>query len=156
LEVAAILHDVGRARAERGHHKVSCRLVRALDPLFGLNPAHLRLAALVARYHRGALPRPTHKCLAGLAGEQRRLVTFLAGILRLANAFDSAHDGHILGLEASQSPEVILIRAEGYSPDDQCSRRLAAARRLLEVACNMPVWVEPSEPAIDYQEHASE
>jgi CHAD domain-containing protein len=156
LEVAAILHDVGRARAERGHHKASYRLVRGLDPPFGLNPAHLRLAALVARYHCGTLPRPTHKCLSGLAGEQRRLVTFLAGILRLANAFDSAHDGHILGLEASQSPEVMIIRAEGYSQDDQCSRQLAGARRLLEIACNMPVWIEPSEPATDRQERVSE
>ena len=156
LEAAALLHDVGRARAERGHHKASYRLVRDLDPLIGLDPAHLRLAALVARYHRGALPRPTHKCLTGLPVEQRRLVTFLAGILRLANAFDSAHDGHILGLEARQSPEVILIRAEGYSQDDQCSRQLASARCLLEVACNMPVWVEKSEPAFDHPEQASE
>jgi CHAD domain-containing protein len=156
LVAAAILHDVGRARGERGHHKASYRLIRGLDPLFGLNPAHLRLSALVARYHRGALPMPAHKCLAGIAGEQRRLVTFLAGILRLANAFDSPHDGHILGLEASQSPEVILIRAEGYSQEDQCSRQLASARRLLEVACNMPVWVKQSEPAIDHQERASE
>ena len=138
LETAAILHDVGRARAERGYHKASYRLVRSLDPLFGLNPAHLRLAALVARYHRGALPRPTHKRLAGIAGEQRRLVTFLAGILRLADAFDSARDGHILGLEASQSPEVILIRAEGLlsgrSVQPPACRRPAAAGGRLQHA----------------------
>jgi CHAD domain-containing protein len=141
LEMAAILHDVGRARSQRGHHKTSYRMVREIDWLFGLDAELLRLAALVIRYHHGALPRPSHRLLDGLAADQRRLVTYLAGILRLANALDSPHDSHILRVEAIQSPEVILIRAEGYSPDDPCSRHVASARRLLEVVCSMPVWV---------------
>ena len=144
LEVAAILHDVGRARAERGHHKAIYRMIRELDWLYGLPAEYLRLAALVARYHHGVLPRPSHSCLAGLGADQRRLVTFLAGILRLANAQDATHDGHILRVEARQSPEVILIRAAGYSPDDECSRQIASARRLLEIVCDMPVWVAPA------------
>ena len=141
LEAAATLHDVGRAQAERRHHKTTYRMVREIDGLFGLAAEHLRMAALVARYHHGVLPRPSHRCLAGLAADQRRLVTFLAGILRLANALDSAHDGHIPRVEARQNPEMILIRAEGYSPEDQCSRQLASARRLLEIVCNLPVWI---------------
>jgi len=145
LEVAAVLHDVGRARGQRGHHKTTYRMVREIDWLFGLAAEHLQVAALVARYHHGVLPRPSHRCLAGLGADQRQRITFLAGILRLANAFDSAHDRHIRGVEARQTSEVIVIRAEGYSPDDRCSRHLASARRLLEIFCNMPVWVAGTE-----------
>jgi CHAD domain-containing protein len=141
LELAAILHDAGRARGERGHHKTTYRMVREIHAFFGLAAEDLRLAALVARYHHGVLPRPSHRCLAGLDPDQRRLVTFLAGILRLANALDSAHDRHVLSVEARPSPEVILVRAEGYSPDDPCGRRVANARRLLEAVFNRPVWV---------------
>lgn len=142
LQAAALMHDVGRAQATRKHHRISGRMIRKLDPPLGMDPKYFPLAALVARYHRGALPRLAHKRLAGLPDEQRRLVMFLAGILRLANAFDLAHDRRIRHLETQRSSEVLLIRAHGYSARDPLAPKLACARHLLEVVCGMPVWFD--------------
>jgi exopolyphosphatase/guanosine-5'-triphosphate,3'-diphosphate pyrophosphatase len=55
LEAAAILHDVGRARAKRGHHKDSYRLIRKIVPPLGWTVKGLRAVAAVARYHCGVL-----------------------------------------------------------------------------------------------------
>ncbi len=86
LQVAALLHDVGRARDEKGHHKTSYNLIRRLRPPLGWSERDLRLAGIVARYHRGALPRTGQKALRGLTASQRQNVLRLAGILRLANS----------------------------------------------------------------------
>ncbi len=35
LQVAALLHDVGRSKQEKGHHKTSYRMIRSLTPPLG-------------------------------------------------------------------------------------------------------------------------
>ena len=58
LRLAAMLYDVGRAKEGKGHHKASYRLIERLTPPLGIDPDALRMAGIVARYHRGALPKP--------------------------------------------------------------------------------------------------
>ena len=57
----------------------------------GWSATDLLIAALVARYHRGALPT-TQKRYAALSSGDRHLVDSLGGILRLADSLDSRHD----------------------------------------------------------------
>ncbi len=143
LQAAALMHDVGRSRSKVGHHKASARLIRKLDPPFGWSSDEIRITALVARYHRGALPRETQKSFAALPQSKQRAVQFLAGILRLACACDLQHDGQIRRLQVEGLNPVLTIRAEGYTEYSSAAERLAAARHLLELAYHRPVFILP-------------
>jgi len=59
--------------------------------LFGLSGGDKMLAALVARYHRRAVPGPTHGEYMGLDRENRLAVSKMAAILRVADALDRNH-----------------------------------------------------------------
>ena len=99
LQVAALLHDVGKSKGNKGHHKTSFDLIRTHPTPLGWNPESLQRAAVVARFHAGALPSRSHKSLRDLLPDEQKLIIQLAAILRLANAFDRAHDGHIRSLK---------------------------------------------------------
>ena len=143
LEVAAIMHEIGRAEKAHDHHKRTYRKLAKLVPPLGWSREDLRMCGIIARYHRGALPRAGQATLSGLDAAQRQEVFRLAGILRLANAFDDAHDGHIQRLEVSQQDGHIVVAAQGYSPRDRAAERVAAARHLLETAYRKPVIIKP-------------
>lgn len=141
LRVAALMHDVGLAKTEKGHHKATYHLLSKVTPPLGWNQAELRLAGVVARYHRGALPRAGQKTLRGLTVQERRVAVCLAGILRLASALDSERDGRIRRLEVASGNGTLLIGAEGYSPRDRMAEGIASARHLLEVVYRRPVMI---------------
>jgi hypothetical protein len=122
-------------------------------------------AAVVARFHCGALPVRSHKNLRDLLPEEQKTVIRLAAILRLANAFDAAHDGHIRKVKienAAAQPknhnrrtngflrkapalgknEALVIAAEGYAGGTPTAQAVAAERYLLETVLRRPVMVK--------------
>ncbi|MGA9979803.1 MAG: CHAD domain-containing protein [Candidatus Sulfotelmatobacter sp.] len=105
LLMAALLHDVGKSKGNKGHHKTSLELIKAHSTPLGWNAQDMQRAAIVARFHSGALPTGNHKALRDLLPDEQKTTIQLAAILRLANAFDSSHDGHIrrLQIENGQS-----------------------------------------------------
>jgi CHAD domain-containing protein len=141
LHAAALMHEVGRSRANAGHHKVSARLVRKLELPLGWTAGELRIAALVVRYHRGAVPRATQRSFAALSPSRQRLVQFLGGVLRLACACDWQHDNKILSVNVESVSPVITVRAEGYIESAPLAEHIAAARHLLELTYRRPVFV---------------
>jgi CHAD domain-containing protein len=145
LQVAALLHDVGRSKQEKGHHKTSYRMIRRLPPPLGWREQDLLIAGIVARYHRGALPRPGDRTLRSLSPSQRRDVLRLGGVLRLANAFDNSRDGHIQSLEVESGNGFLTIAAQGYSARDRTAEAISAARHLLETVIHRPVMVKASK-----------
>jgi len=147
LGIAALLHDVGRSKDEKGHHKTSYRMIRRLSPPLGWSGQDLLTAGVVARYHRGALPGAGQKVVQGLSLSQRKDISRLAGILRLANAFDASRDGRIERLEVKSQNGFLLIAAQGYSPRDRNAETIAAARHLLETVYRRPVMVRPMRVA---------
>src|SRR5271166_1567011 len=64
LEAAAVMHEGGRRK--RGY-----RMIRNLKPQVGWSEEYLQCVAIVAHYHRGALPPSTHPIFAGLAAQRR-------------------------------------------------------------------------------------
>jgi CHAD domain-containing protein/HD superfamily phosphodiesterase len=139
LDAAALMHEVGRAKADKDHHKISARLIRKTGTPLGWAAEDLQMAALIARYHRGALPTP--KALAGLPRKQWPLTKQLAGILRLADALDAAHDGRIQRIQVKRTHETMVLYADGYSADNPLAEKIAAARCLLESTLGFPIWV---------------
>ena len=147
LQAAALMHDVGKAKGQEKHQKRSYRMIRRLERPLGWSAREMEMAAVVARYHRGALPRPRGKSLQVLELPDRPIAMELAGVLRLANALDVRHARHGDGgessprLEVSLQDRVVVVRAAGYSALDGSAEGVAAARHLLETVLRRPVLV---------------
>jgi CHAD domain-containing protein/HD superfamily phosphodiesterase len=161
LYVAALLHDVGKSQGNKGHHKESLELIKSHGTPLGWKPENMARAAIVARFHAGALPTRSHKTLRDLLPDEQRITIQLAAILRLANALDAAHDGHIRRVKienvippkrrtngflrkppALGKNEALVIAAEGYAPGSATAQTIAAERFLLETVLRRPVVVK--------------
>lgn len=165
LYLAALLHDVGKSKGNKGHHKESLELIKAHEIPLGWSAENMSRAALVARFHCGALPTRAHKAMRDLLPHEQKLTIQLAAILRLANAFDSSHDGHIRrvklenavaqsnhrkrrtnGFLRKPTPlppnEALVLAAEGFAPDSPTAQAVAAERYLLETVLGRPVIVK--------------
>ncbi len=149
LLAAALLHDVGKSKGEKGHHKTSFEMIRAYGNPLGWKLADLQRAAVVARFHCGALPTRKHKLLRDLLPDEQKATIQLAAILRLANALDAVHDGHIRRIQVEgdlikgKQSEALVIAAEGYSPLGPSAQTIAAERHLLETVLHRPVVIKP-------------
>jgi exopolyphosphatase/guanosine-5'-triphosphate,3'-diphosphate pyrophosphatase len=131
LTVAALLHETGMFVSAASHHKHSMYLIANSD-IFGLGSADLALAALVARYHRRALPKPTHDRYMQLPREDRLRVSKLAAILRVGNALDRERSAHILKLECRVEPGRLLLLADTNKDLAMTQHRLGERSSLFE------------------------
>lgn len=167
LRLAATLHDIGKSKKEKSHHKKSFEMIRGRAAPLGMDPVLMQRAAIVARFHQGALPTRRHKILRDLLPYEQSAVIQLAGVLRLANAFDPVHDGHIQRVRLAASGnsvgkrggehlngfrlrhrglaanEALVVIAEGYSQFSPAARAIAAERHLLETVLRRPILVKP-------------
>lgn len=148
LLAAALLHDVGKSEGQKGHHKATFDLIRAHGNPLGWKANDILRAAIVARFHHGALPTRKHKGLRDLLSDEQKAVIQLAALLRLANALDSGHDGHIRRIQI-ENPKLkvkgndpLIIAAEGYSALSPSAQTIAAERHLLESVLHRPVLVK--------------
>lgn len=94
LEYAALLHDIGYSIHYRGHHKHAYYLITnaVLD---AFDQREIEIIANVARYHRGAPPKPSHPNLAALKPWQQRTIRKLSALLRVADALDRTHASRV-------------------------------------------------------------
>ena len=139
LEAAAVMHDVGRGK-DGGHRKRNYRKIRSLSPPVGWTEEYLQCVAIVAHYHRGGLPPSHHPIFAGITAQRRAELMPLAGVLRLANALDDAHDQRITSVVVERRNEVLMIYARGLtSAASPFGEQLARARYLLESCIRMPI-----------------
>ncbi len=164
LYIAALLHDVGKSEGNQGHHKASLELIKGHGTPLGWTPENMARAAIVARFHVGALPAPNHKLLRDLLPEEQKITIQLAALLRLANAMDTAHDGQVRRVKIEntasaprstkrtdgflrKSPslgpnQALVIAAEGFAPESATAQTVAAERYLLETVLRRPVVVK--------------
>lgn len=168
LYAAALLHDVGKVKGQKGHHKESLELIKKHGTPLGWKEEDIQRAAVVARFHCGALPTRGHKLLRDLLPPEQKTTIQLAAVLRLANALDVAHDGHVRKIrietpvQAKNHPrrtngfrhkpaalgknEALVIGAEGYVEGTPTAQSVAAERYLLESVLRHPVVVRPIKP----------
>ncbi len=116
LQVGALLHEAGLFIRTSGYHKHSYYLISNSE-IFGLSSADHRLAALVARYHRRAAPKPSHEVFADLDRDSRVILSRLAGILRVAIALSQSRSQRIRTLECSVEKNCLVIRPLGRAGD---------------------------------------
>ena len=169
LYLAALLHDVGRAKDKKGHHKESQKLIESHGTPLGWSADTMQRAAIVARFHSGALPTRSHKTLRDLLPPEQRLVIGLSAVLRLANALDAGHDGSIRRIQIENAAaktrqrrtngflrkppvfgknEALIVGAEGYTPASATAQAIAAERYLLETVLRRPVIVRGAQTPV--------
>lgn len=112
LEVASLLHDIGQIVSFNGHHKHSEYLIRS-NPFVGLSSRERELVALIARYHRKALPREEHANYSKLSEGDRDKVNKLAALLRIAEALDREHEQNVKKIGVKWDKEQVELRLEG-------------------------------------------
>ena len=117
LEAAAYLHDVGHFVSESRHHKHSYYLVANSD-LPGFTTRERELIANLCRYHRKALPMLDHTNLLALTTEERRSLTLLIPLLRIADNLDRSHDERIDSLECAVRNGQIVLTVKSKSDID--------------------------------------
>ena len=114
LRVAALLHEAGGFVSNRSHHKHSYYLI-ANSELFGLSREEHVIVAHVARYHRRATPQPSHLEYVSLPRERRILISKLAAFLRVADALDRGHTGHVRAFRTERHNEEFVIFVPGVT-----------------------------------------
>jgi exopolyphosphatase/guanosine-5'-triphosphate,3'-diphosphate pyrophosphatase len=112
LELAAILHDIGQYVNINGHHKHSYYLITA-SPIVGVTPAAREIVANIARYHRKASPSFQHLNFRKLSVKDRTMMPKLAGILRLADAFDAEHAAIVREIKISGTRPKMRLKIDG-------------------------------------------
>jgi CHAD domain-containing protein len=143
LRAAAVVHEVGRSTGKKGHHKTSGQLVQGLERPFSWSREDLDVVGFIARYHRGALPNRTQAGFRNLPLPVRKPAQRLAGILRLANAFDADHEGRIQRIKVSKPGDFLVIHASGFDGHGDLAERVAGARYLLELSLRVPIAIRP-------------
>ena len=108
LRIAGLLHEVGVFISDRGHHKHSMYIILNSD-LFGLTRKEITLIALVARYHRRAMPRAYHTEYTSLDRDDRLAVAKLAAMLRLADCLDRKHLQDLKNVTFSREKDRFVI-----------------------------------------------
>jgi len=119
LELAALLHDCGKAVQSKGHHKHGEYLVRNAD-FPGLSDELQTILACLVRYHAKSEPEPHHKLYASLSPRNRRVVRALSSLLRIAVALDGSGAQDVRGITARATRKRVRIwmhLTHGAAPD---------------------------------------
>ena len=98
-----MLHACGQHINLSAYHKHSWYLIRHGE-LLGYSEAEHLMVAAIARYHRRSLPKKRHESWQALATrENRRRVSEMALLLRLAAALDRRPEPVVAGLRVTAS-----------------------------------------------------
>ena len=109
LEYGALLHDIGVHISYERHHRHSYYLIKHGD-LRGFEPQEIEVIALIARYHRQALPKKSHEGFDSLSAKMQRVVKKLSAMVRLAEGLDRSHSQSIAGIDLYPRGDDYLAR----------------------------------------------
>ncbi|MCX7747619.1 MAG: HD domain-containing protein [Clostridia bacterium] len=114
LQVACILHDVGKHINLNRHDIHSYNIIRNQD-IMGVSSRELNLIANIARYHSEETPELSHENYAVLNDCDRVIVSKLAAILQLAEALDISHKQKIEKIEITASGRELIFKVKSTS-----------------------------------------
>ncbi|OGV62425.1 MAG: hypothetical protein A2283_17940 [Lentisphaerae bacterium RIFOXYA12_FULL_48_11] len=140
LNLAAILHDTGHFISNRSHHKHSMYIIINSD-IFGLGSKDITLVALIARYHRKALPRMDHEFYGTLDRTERVVVNKLASILRIADTLDSSRALHGAKFDVKMDDDKMVIAANTDKDLDLEKHALEEESQMFERVYGMKVML---------------
>ena len=131
LLAAAILHDAGIATEGRhSHHKTALFMILNVRSL-KFNEKERLLIGSIARYHRKSLPTIRHDHFAALSSDEKRSVSILSGILRVADGLDFTHNQRISDLDCKIDLRKIRIDCKVSQPPAKLERLRAMEKSKL-------------------------
>lgn len=110
LEAAALLANVGLVISHSKHHLHSYYVIRN-NELAGLTDNEIEIIALVARYHRKSVPKPSHADFERLDDTGKKVVRTLAALLRVAISLDRSHDGRVTAVHVHCDENRLVVEA---------------------------------------------
>lgn len=140
LESAAVLHDIGWREGQQKHHKTAMRMILEDDSM-PLGEQERRLVALIARYHRKALPRPDHPYYPDLDAAGQRKVDRLAGLLRVADGLDRSYSNAVEEVKAKLREDCLEVVCRTRGPAEMELRAAQKKADLLERALGREVRI---------------
>lgn len=108
LQVAAILHDIGKFVSLRTHYFYSYRLIMSSD-ILGFSEDDKEIMANVAHYHSKGTPSDADPNWAVLSREQKVIASKLSAIVRLADAVDRTHRHKVSHCEVSLKGDELIV-----------------------------------------------
>jgi exopolyphosphatase/guanosine-5'-triphosphate,3'-diphosphate pyrophosphatase len=118
LEAACYFSETGHYINDAAHHKHAYYIISNVD-LSGFTSREREVIANLCRYHRKAMPSPTHPEYQALSPEDRRPVLLLIPILRLADNLARSpeqEEAELAGFEIQPS-RVLLKLKNSREPD---------------------------------------
>ncbi|EHQ34177.1 Ppx/GppA phosphatase family protein [Methanoplanus limicola] len=106
LEYASYLHDIGQFLSFSGHQNHSYYVITR-SQLLGFDQKEIIIIGLIAGYHRKRMPKRSDEGFSSLNLKDQKKVTFLSGLLRIAEFLERSHD------ERERICEFVI-------PDDKC------------------------------------
>jgi exopolyphosphatase/guanosine-5'-triphosphate,3'-diphosphate pyrophosphatase len=119
-------------------------VIRNSEQLTGFTNHEIELIAIIARYHRKSLPSDKHPEFAALSKPDRRRVSIIAGLLRLAIGFDRRHAASVRSVRVVLDAASVRIEPIG-DPDVELDVEIYAAREratLLAEALGVEVTID--------------
>ena len=120
-----MLHDIGWHIAPSKHHRHSMYLVQN-GGLMGFSSREIEIIANMTRYHRGSMPRKSHKPYMALSSADRYAVDVGGAILRIADGLDRSHSRVVRDLKCQIGKRRVKIVISGRG---DIELELWAARR---------------------------
>jgi exopolyphosphatase / guanosine-5'-triphosphate,3'-diphosphate pyrophosphatase len=109
IELAALLHDSGKAVHLKGHHKHGEYLVRNAE-FPGISDELQAILACLVRYHAKSEPESHHRLYASLSVRDRRVVRALSSLLRMAVAMDAGGSQDVRGILVRTTRKRVRVR----------------------------------------------
>ncbi len=116
LEAACDLCETGHYINDSGHHKHAYYIVANVD-FAGFTTREREFIANLCRYHRKAMPSLSHPEYQALPAEERRPLTLLIPVLRLADKLGRSPDEVELGGCEIQNSRVLIKLKSPRAPD---------------------------------------
>ncbi len=108
LEAASLLHDVGyHISPEQHHHHSQYIISHCIMP--GFTNDESQMIGMIARYHRKSHPKKKHPLFNSYSPERQRIVSILAGMLRIAEGLDRRQQQLIDSLHCDIHDDVMTI-----------------------------------------------
>jgi exopolyphosphatase/guanosine-5'-triphosphate,3'-diphosphate pyrophosphatase len=143
LEAAAYLRDVGHAISDTGHHKHSLYIVSNAD-LGGFTDIERLHVAMLCRYHRKSMPVARHGDFMALSLENRRALTLLAPLLRIADALDRSREQRVEEIECTPGPNGVLLKLKASQDTGLEKWAVEGAAAVFRQVYDRPLVVEGS------------
>jgi exopolyphosphatase/pppGpp-phosphohydrolase len=145
LQIAALLHDVGKSICGKDHNKKSRNIIIKSTRL-PLDRSERIIIGLIARYHRGAPPSRSHKYYGQLDAESRYYIRRLAALLRFADGLDRNHQSSISDVSCHVTEDNITVCPETRGDFDP--RKAIAKADLLEEVLGRTVVISEFAPVL--------